>query len=119
MSLAPGATSQIPTSGERDATELGETLQRLRAEVVADAGEIYAAWRPLIKRQRFAPSALNLARYVALRRHELRELQLELMPWGLSSLGRCEARVIENLDAVIAALDRITAPTQEPPERPS
>ena len=28
------------------------------------------------------------------------------MPWGLSSLGRCEARVLETLDAVIGALAR-------------
>jgi pyruvate kinase len=31
---------------------------------------------------------------------------MELMTWGLSSLGRCEARVLENIDAVISALAR-------------
>ena len=30
-----------------------------------------------------------------------------LMPWGLSSLGRIEARVMPNLDAVIATLELI------------
>ena len=29
------------------------------------------------------------------------------MPLGLSSLGRCEARVLPTLDAVLAALARI------------
>ena len=29
------------------------------------------------------------------------------MPLGLSSLGRCEARVLPNLDSVIASLARI------------
>ena len=29
------------------------------------------------------------------------------MPLGLSSLGRCEGRVLANIDAVIAALARI------------
>ena len=54
-------------------------------------------------REEFVPSARNLAFYLALRHHDLRDLQLELMPLGLSSLGRCEARVMPSLDAVLAA----------------
>ncbi|MEH1909518.1 MAG: hypothetical protein V7L05_19070 [Nostoc sp.] len=52
-------------------------------------------------------SSLNLAYYLALRRHDLRLLQTALMPWGISSLGRIEARVLPNLDAVIATLAAI------------
>ncbi len=108
-----------PTPRNQSAAALCEAVERLRAEVVEEGDEIFERWRPRIERRRFAPSGLNLARYVALRRHELRELQLELMPWGLSSLGRCEARVIENLDAVIAALQRIDAAPKEGPAPPS
>ena len=44
---------------------------------------------------------------LALRRYDLRPLQTALMPWGLSSLGRIEGRVMPNLDAVIATLEVI------------
>jgi pyruvate kinase len=107
------------TSSPRSAAALCEAVARLRADVVEEGDEIFERWLPRIERHRFAPSALNLARYVAIRRHELRELQLELMPWGLSSLGRCEARVIENLDAVIGALERMDTGSEEAPTPPS
>jgi pyruvate kinase len=47
---------------------------------------------------------LNLAHYLSLRRWDLRPLQMALMPWGLSSLGRLESRVIAHLDAELATL---------------
>ncbi len=103
------------------ATAASPPYRRLRAlrEAVADDGrQLFEQWRPRITRQAFEPSALNLARYVALRRHELRDLQLALMPWGLSSLGRCEARVLENLDAVIATAAALASPG-ETLDRPS
>lgn len=53
------------------------------------------------------PSALNLVRYVALREHDLRDVQELLAAQGLSSLGRAEARVLANLDAVIRILSRL------------
>ncbi len=49
-------------------------------------------------------SASNLLHYLALRRHDLRPLQSDLSRCGLSSLGRAEAHVLPNLDAVIAAV---------------
>ncbi|MBS1153188.1 MAG: Pyruvate kinase [Myxococcaceae bacterium] len=42
-------------------------------------------------------SARNLVHYVALRQHELRELQVKLSKLGLSSLGRSEACVMKSL----------------------
>lgn len=105
LSMEPTATDQRRTT----AREIREEVARLRSQVLEDSGEIFASWEPRIRREQFAPSALNLARYIALCRHELRGLQLELMPLGLSSLGRCEARVIESLDAVLAALVRFEA----------
>ena len=86
------------------AGRLHQEVSELRAAVDAEATEILERWRPRIERQAFIPSARNLADYIALRHHDLRDLQLELMPLGLSSLGRCEARVMPTLDAVIAAL---------------
>ena len=45
--------------------------------------------------------AKNLLHYLALRRHDIRPLQEKLALFGLSSLGRCESRVLANLDAVM------------------
>jgi pyruvate kinase len=104
---------------QRGATDLRRALEVLRADVVSEGDELFEGWRPRIKRDDYIPSARNLAYYIALRRHELRELQLELMPWGLSSLGRCEARVRENLDAVIAALAWFEPGSSESSHEPS
>ena len=109
-------TEQLP--GQRSATQLREALESLRSEIVGDGETIFERWQPLIERRSFLPSARNLAYYIALRRHELRGLQLELMPWGLSSLGRCEARVLENLDAVIATLTQLGAAADVPRAAP-
>jgi pyruvate kinase len=83
------------------------TLQELRQTVETEGKATFDQWRSHIQRAEFLSSALNLAQYLALRRHDLRDLQSALMPWGLSSLGRVEARVMPNLDAVIATLEVI------------
>src|SRR6516164_5514062 len=49
-------------------------------------------------------SAFNLAHYLAVRRHDVRELQGELAHLGLSSLGRMEAHVMASLQAVLQIL---------------
>jgi pyruvate kinase len=51
------------------------------------------------------PSARNLAHYIALRRHDIRELQSELARLGLSSLGRTEGHVLNSLDTVYRLLN--------------
>ena len=83
------------------------TLQALRQTVEHEGQATLEQWRSHIQRPEFLSSALNLAEYLALRRHDLRSLQAALTPWGLSSLGRIEARVMPNLDAVIATLEVI------------
>jgi pyruvate kinase len=83
------------------------TLQALRQTVESEGKTTFDEWNPHIQRTAFIDSALNLAEYLALRRHDLRPLQAALMPWGLSSLGRIEGRVMPNLDAVIGTLEVI------------
>jgi pyruvate kinase len=87
--------------------DLLSTLQQLRQTVESEGKATFDEWNPHIQRTAFIDSALNLAEYLALRRHDLRSLQAALMPWGLSSLGRIEGRVMPNLDAVIATLEVI------------
>jgi len=53
------------------------------------------------------PSAANLMHYLALRRHDIRQLQAQLAAMGLSSLGRTESHVISALSAVMHVLSRL------------
>src|SRR5271165_1855947 len=53
-------------------------------------------------------SARNLVHYIALRKHDVRDLQEKLTENGLSSLGRCEADVLGAIDAVLRVLHRMT-----------
>jgi pyruvate kinase len=53
-------------------------------------------------------SARNLMHYLALRRHDIRELQAALAGLGLSSLGRTESHVLNALQATIEVLQRLS-----------
>lgn len=90
-----------------DPANLLKILQELRQSVYQEGRLIFEQWRSQIHRAEFINSSLNLAYYMALRRHDLRPLQGALIPWGLSSLGRIEAKVLPTLDAVIATLAAI------------
>lgn len=87
--------------------ELLNTLRDLRQDICDEGNEIFSQWQPNIHNRSFYLSARNLSLYLALRKRDLRPLQAELTPWGLSSLGRIEARVLPNLDAVIATLGAV------------
>jgi pyruvate kinase len=89
-----------------DLALLGE-LRRLGEKVRRDAVQRINTWRITIERPGFAPAAENLAYYLALRSEDLSQTQIELSERGLSSLGRCEARVLSSLDAVTSALARM------------
>jgi pyruvate kinase len=104
-------TTTRRTRGEASLTKILTRLTHLRAEVTKAGSEIYSQWKPSIRRASFATSALNLAYYHALRHHDVRPLQRELMSYGLSSLGRLEGRVLATLDATIAALTGILGTT--------
>jgi len=64
----------------------------------------------------YRPSARNLVHYLALRQHDLRELQRDLSQLGLSSLGRLEGHTLAAIDAVIFALRKIWGGTHSPLE---
>lgn len=56
-------------------------------------------------------SATNLIHYLALRRHDIRQLQDQLGALGLSSLGRSEPHVIGALYAVLKLLNQLVGST--------
>jgi len=97
-----GASADLPS--DADGRTLHATLVAVREAVYTEGKQTFERWRPDISRRGFLASGLNLGHYLALRRRELRSLQGDLVPWGLSSLGRCEAHVVPTLDAVVATL---------------
>jgi pyruvate kinase len=84
-----------------------EDLLELRDEVVEQGEARFETWQSLTEREDFLVSAKNLAHYLALRNHDLRQLQSALSYWGFSSLGRTESRVVPNLDTTLASLAQV------------
>lgn len=63
----------------------------------------------------YRASARNLLHYLALRRHDLRPLQLRLAVLGLSSLGRAESHVLATVDSVLRVLHCLVNRVWQPP----
>ena len=53
-------------------------------------------------------SVQNLLDYLALRRHDLRDLQVRLAAMGLSSLGRSESSTLAGVEAVLSVLEQLS-----------
>lgn len=64
------------------------------------------------------PSARNLIQYLALRQHDIRNLQLDLTNWGISSLGRVERKVQANIDTVLMIMSHLLNEEWKPTEIP-
>jgi pyruvate kinase len=81
--------------------KLSGQLQSIRADLLRLEHE----FKPqLVKCGLHKESARNLVHYLALRRHDIRQLQEELAARGLSSLGRTESHVLASLEAVLKVL---------------
>jgi pyruvate kinase len=106
LASPPAATIPVQ-SAEASAREALDAILNIREGVRRETEQLLESWRAAIALPAYRPSAKNLARYLALRRHDLSDLQPTLSALGLSSLGRCESHVMANLDAVAAALSRI------------
>jgi len=84
---------------------LRSEMLQLEASGMLDSAGVHADHRA---------SAVNLIHYLALRRHDIRQLQAQLASLGLSSLGRTESHVIGGLHAVMKVLNQL-AGSAEPP----
>lgn len=80
-------------------------VDELRRAALEAETEFAAELAPLEAPMR--ESARNLVHYLAVRRHDIRELQDELARLGLSSLGRMESHVMASLEAVVRALQAL------------
>ena len=92
-----------PADGAEPAvTALLSGLEQLREQCL-EAEQEFAGPLSQVHASHLA-GARNLVHYVALRRHDLRLIQVELSRLGLSSLGRSESHVVTTLESVIDVL---------------
>ena len=92
-----------------------DELKALRAEMLRQEAALEERKGEICELHR--DSARNLVHYIALRRHDIRDLQEKLTVNGLSSLGRAEADVLGAVDAVLRVLGRLVgehAPAEPP-----
>jgi pyruvate kinase len=94
-----------------DLLRLVSEFDALREDVVRKGDSRFQSWEARLSRPGTEASLRNMAHYLALRSHDLTELQDELAPLGLSTLGRSESRVLPTLDAVLASLRAIAGET--------
>ena len=81
-------------------------VRALREDVEGKGAELRRSWGA--DADQTSPRMLNLSRYIALRGHDLTDLQYRLAARGLSSLGRSEGQVALALDTLIVTLKRLT-----------
>jgi pyruvate kinase len=104
------------TDGARqDDTDIEHALSELAA-IRADMVASLALSQPHLARihPNYQDSARNLLHYLALRRRDLRPLQMRLAALGLSSLGQAESHVLATVDEVLSVLHRLLQRTAHP-----
>ncbi|ALP54753.1 hypothetical protein Tel_06135 [Candidatus Tenderia electrophaga] len=99
---------------QRLQTSLSDPLIALRSQIEQESHQILTQYCANEACLQHSKSARNLGHYLALRRHDLRQLQDQLAEAGLSSLGRCEAHVMYTLNRVINMLQRDVAAPIDP-----
>ena len=73
-------TQELETIAE--SSDLLAMLVALRRDVIAEGDTLFARWCAHIQRKEYLESARKMARYLALRRPDLRALQTALMCRG-------------------------------------
>jgi pyruvate kinase len=85
--------------------QLSEELASLSSDMLELESSLLK--RPLALHEAHRRSARNLAHYLALRRHDIRQLQSQLAVLGLSSLGRTESHVLNAVQTVHRVLNAL------------
>lgn len=99
---------------DKECEEVYSELAAIRAEMIAEATRSQSRLDQVHPSHQ--ASARNLFHYLALRRRDIRPLQLQLAALGLSSLGRAESHVLATVEAVLEVLRRLL---KHPPELPT
>ena len=113
FAVTDSTQDQTGARAEHPFTSVLTTLERM----CADALRLEAAFARPLENTHHQHSARNLVHYLAMRQHDMRELQEQLAAMGLSSLGRTESHVLAGLDAVRTILCRLTDRPCQPLER--
>lgn len=103
--MAEPGNERKATNTKAELEKLIEDLTGIRRDIMIYSQkmeELTASVNPIFK-----DGAINLLQYLALRRHDLRQIQSQLGILGLSSLGRSEAHVLENVDVVLKTLYKL------------
>lgn len=93
----PNTKNSLASGGQES---LGDRLMSLYSEIVKDVEKYKHIYRLNTMRENEA-SRDNLLGYLALRQHNLEDLQMELAEKGLSSLGRLEGQVLITIEQVL------------------
>jgi pyruvate kinase len=110
----------VSPPGQRDGLVLRAVGQRL-TRLEQHLGDVETTLRSALAavHPEWVESARNLVHYAALRQHDLRELQLLLQQYGLSSLGRSESFVMASLlEVQMRVAEALMARGMDPPVDP-
>ena len=96
------------------------SLENIASRLAELQQDLEAHWVKVSKRLGQLPannreSARNLVHYLALRSHDIRDLQNDLARHGISSLGRSEGHVMSNLNGILRLLHRASGRSPDPP----
>jgi pyruvate kinase len=105
MAFVPLAEDESVRADRDEALELLRALAAIRADMVELADRTLDGAKAIDPA--LTASARNFVHYLALRRRDLRPLQLRLEALGVSSLGRAESHVLATVDAVIRVLSEV------------
>jgi pyruvate kinase len=109
MSQTSPMADTLETSHDRRRSALAERLNILSAEIIERTSGAVSEFALHDADSRCSRD--NLLAYLALRDHDLQDLQLELAEIGLSSLGRLESNVLTSLQRVMEHVGGTFPPT--------
>jgi pyruvate kinase len=111
MTVIPAISPPKATARGKEPHSNGMPLEGLLTELQAIQADLLALeseFEPrLVHYTGHQKSARNLIHYLALRRHDIRQLQEQLAALGLSSLGRTESHVLAGIEAVLKVLHQL------------
>jgi pyruvate kinase len=106
------AVLKMPEADRKSLGELLRSLRHLRADLLTINERFATVVSVLHPSHR--DSARNLLGYLALRRHDIRQVQEALANLGLSSLGRAEAHILATLNSVIRVVCSVAGRSWKP-----
>ena len=111
--VTAGNITRGTSLGDSNIEDVLKELTAIRADMIAEP--VMSKIRLSKVHPNYQVSARNLLYYLALRRRDIRPLQLRLAEMGLSSLGRAESHVLATVDALVEVLHRLAQRSWQPP----